>query len=209
MAVIAFITLVPIAFYIHSQNASAAEQPDLTEERPWNALSGLFREELPPDSLQFQFLIGDWHVIAQRFDPRSGELLAEVVVEQHVEYRNNKRMLFEEWAAYSPASGYQVSYGVTLRTYSEAVDHWQVVYFASHQPSPASTYRMHQHDGEMHGRGEFEDPSAGTVMYKTRFFNITAESYEWEQKYSLDGENWFLERTQRATRDTSVEVSPF
>lgn len=159
---------------------------------PWNAQTPLYDQEPPAESQQYDFLIGDWDIVAKRYNVFNGSVLSEVSVHQHTEYRNDGRMIVSEWTATSPTTGKKVAHGITLTTYSNATKKWQNVYLGSMQPGPVTGFATERVGDEIHGGGP---------TFRIRFFDITPNSYEWEQRVQIrNGDTWLLERTQSATR---------
>ena len=158
-------------------------------------------KETVPGSLQYQFLIGDWDIKVSKYYVPDGGLKKEKTAWQHVEYRDNGKMIVDEWTGYDAETQEKDSYGVTLRTYSDETQQWQNVYLGSNQNVDTSSFVSVWTDNEMHGTGQYEVENLGTIKYKLRFFNITENSYEWEEYLSKDdGKNWFLSLKQVATR---------
>ncbi len=152
-------------------------------------------------SLQYDFLIGDWDIQVSKYYVPKGGLKKQKTAWQHVEYRDNGKMIVDEWTGYDADSKEKDSYGITLRTYSEELQQWQNVYMGANQEGGTSSFVSEWKDDEMHGWGQYEVPELGTINYELKFFNITKDSFEWEEKLSKDGgKNWFLNLRQVAKR---------
>lgn len=160
-------------------------------------------DEILPGSLQFQFVIGEWDIAFKAYDPETGEVIREHRARQRAEYLNDQGMIFDEWIAFSPTTGEQRAYGVTLRTYSDTTGTWQNVFLSAAQPGPAAPFASHWRENEMHGQGRFDRPDGGAVEFRLRFFDITDNSFGWEEKWSIDGgKTWHLAKAYRAKRRT-------
>src|ERR1017187_10422765 len=77
----------------------------------------------PPESRQFDFLIGDWDVAARRFR-EDGSVLFQYKASWTARYLNDSRMIMDDFKALAP-TGQEISSFVTLRTYSEVTRHWE------------------------------------------------------------------------------------
>lgn len=172
---------------------TAAQQDSV----PWNAEVPLYSQEVPAGSHQYDFMIGDWDIIAKRYQPLSGAVISELKVHQHTRFLNDGRMIFSEWTGYSPTTGDKEVHGVTLLTYSEVSDSWQNVFVGSHQAIVPSGFTTEKVGDEIHGGGP---------TFKIRFFDITEDSFEWELTIPLGNKgNWFVQKTQSATRRRTEE----
>ena len=99
------------------------------------------------ESLQFEFLIGDWDVKGMRYKP-DGSVLLEYKARWSAHYLNGKRMIIDDFKTYSP-SGQEVSSYVTLRTYSEVTGRWEMAGLSALQPAMNGEWFGLWKDGEM------------------------------------------------------------
>lgn len=110
---------------------------------------------------------------------------------------NGGRMIMDDFKALGP-TGQPVSSFVTLRTYSEATNRWELVGLQALQPSVPTEWHGTAKDGEMlldaAATGDF-------VQTRMRFFNITSNSFSWQSFTSHDrGASWRKTAELTATR---------
>lgn len=161
-------------------------------------------EDANPGRLQYQFLIGEWDIKVSKYYVPAGGLKEDRTARQKVEYKDNGKMIVDQWTGFDALTKKQDFYGITLRTYSEETQRWQNVFLGSNQKVDSSSFISEWKNNEMHGAGQYEVEGLGTIKYKLKFFNITKNSYEWEEMLSKDdGKNWFLSLRQVATRRVS------
>jgi hypothetical protein len=153
----------------------------------------------PPESHQFDFLIGDWTIAATRYK-EDGSTLFQYKATWHVKYLNEKRMIIDDFKAYAP-SGQEVSSYVTLRTYSEANHRWEMAGLAALQPAANAEWFGEWNDGEMLIQATGKDPAGTVFRTKIRFFHIARDSFEWESQVSRDDDKtWSKTATLLASR---------
>jgi len=152
-----------------------------------------------PQTRQFDFLIGDWNVSGSRFKP-DGTLLLEYQAKWTARHLNQGRMVFDDFKALSPA-GTEISSYVTLRTYSETTQRWQMSGLAALQPAAVASWVGEWRNGEMQTLAVGKDPAGNSVRNRIRFFRIEQSSFSWESSLSLDdGKTWFPAASLLATR---------
>ncbi len=143
----------------------------------------------PPESQQFNFLIGDWSIAATRYKP-DGSTLFQYKATWNAKSLNEGRMIVDDFKAYAP-TGQAISSYVTLRTYSEANRRWEMTGLAALQPAVHAEWFGVWKDGEMHMSATGKDPAGNVVKTRIRFFHIAKDSFEWESNVSLDdGATW-------------------
>jgi hypothetical protein len=143
----------------------------------------------PPESQQFNFLIGDWALEATRYKA-DGSVLFQYKATWNAKYLNEGRMIVDDFKAYAPA-GQVISSYVTLRTYSETSHRWEMTGLAALQPAVNAEWFGEWKDGEMLMSATGKDPAGNVVRSKIRFYRITKDSFEWESQVSLDdGKTW-------------------
>ena len=77
----------------------------------------------PPESRQFDFLIGDWDVAGSRYG-EDGSMLLQYQASWTARHLNEGRMVMDEFKVYAPG-GSEASSFLTLRTYSAASRRWK------------------------------------------------------------------------------------
>jgi hypothetical protein len=153
----------------------------------------------PPESRQFDFLIGDWDVAATRYK-EDGSVLLQYQASWQARHLNEGRMVMDDFKALTP-TGQHVSSYVTLRTYSEINHRWEMAGLAALQPAIPAQWFGQWKDGEMQLTAVGNNPAGGTIRNRIRFFNITELSFSWESRISHDEEaSWALSASLQATR---------
>jgi hypothetical protein len=143
----------------------------------------------PPESQQFDFLIGDWTVAATRYK-EDGSTLLQYKATWNAKYLNERRMIVDDFKAYAP-TGQAISSYVTLRTYSESTRRWEMAGLAALQPAVSADWFGEWEDGEMRMSATGKDPAGNVVRSRIRFFHIAQDSFEWESEVSRDdGKTW-------------------
>jgi len=152
-----------------------------------------------PESKQFDFLIGEWNVDGTRYK-EDGTPLHKYRALWSAVSLNGGRMIMDDFKALGP-TGQPVSSFVTLRTYSEVTNRWELAGLQALQPSMPSEWNGVAKDGEMHLDATASTPTGDAVKTKIRFFNITPNSFSWESSMSLDhGKSWRQVADLRAVR---------
>jgi hypothetical protein len=142
-----------------------------------------------PESRQFDFLIGEWDVAATRYK-EDGSVLFQYPATWSAQSLNDGRMIVDDFKARGP-SGHGISSFVTLRTYSEVTQRWEMAGLAALQPAAAVEWHGRWHDGEMLLDAAGKHPEGKVVRTKIRFFNIQQDRFDWESQVSLDeGKSW-------------------
>lgn len=153
----------------------------------------------PPESQQFDFLIGNWDVAATRYK-EDGSVLLQYSANWQARHLNEGRMVMDDFKALTPA-GQDVSSYVTLRTYSEANQRWEMAGLAALQPAIQAQWFGEWKDGEMQLSAVGNNPTGGTIHNRIRFFNITECSFSWESRISYnEAASWALSASLQATR---------
>jgi hypothetical protein len=152
-----------------------------------------------PESRQFDFLIGDWDIVASRCKP-DGSLLLQYQGSWSARHLNEGRMVFDDFKAFSP-TGKEISSYVTLRTYSETTHRWEMSGLAAFQPATVAQWYGHWKDGEMQIEVTGNDPAGNSIRNRIRFFLIESNSFSWESQISFDdGKTWIQAASLTATR---------
>jgi hypothetical protein len=134
---------------------------------------------------QFDFLIGHWTVDAKRYDP-DGSVQLSYSGTWDAKYLNDKRMVLDDFKALSP-TGQEISSFVTLRTYSEFTNRWEIAGLGAHQPSTISEWYGELKSGEMVLNATGKGPSGAEVINRIRFYHIEKNEFIWESNMSFDG----------------------
>lgn len=149
----------------------------------------------------FDFMIGWWDIEYRAYDVETGEVTSILDAVQHAEYRNEGSLIVDEWTSYDPETRDQVSYGVTLRSYSPATGRWQHTYLRSGQQTAASAFSGQWSNGEMRASGSTIIPDGRVLHFRLRFYDITENDFKWMEEWSIDdGRTWALAKTQVAIR---------
>lgn len=152
-----------------------------------------------PESLQFDFLIGEWSVDGSRFGP-NGELQLNYAATWHAQYLHDKRMVMDDFTVFLP-NGQEISSFVTLRTYCSITKRWELAGLAAFQPAVNGKWYGHWVDGEMHLSAEGKTPDGRSFENRIRFHDIGPDSFKWESKMSFDdGNTWAKVASLVATR---------
>jgi len=152
-----------------------------------------------PEGRQFDFLIGDWDVTATRYK-EDGSPLFQYKASWNAKVLNEGRMIVDDFKAYAP-SGEAVSSFVTLRTYSEVTNRWEIAGLPALQPATITEWHGEFKGGEMVLDANGKDPAGSRVKTRIRFFDIAKNSFSWESKVSRDeGKTWIKSATLLASR---------
>ena len=135
--------------------------------------------------LQFDFLIGDWDVVANRY-AADGSVDVTYQAIWSAQYINDKRMIIDDSKALAP-TGEPVSSFVTLRTYSEARGRWEITGLQALQPALTAEWFGEFIEGEMFLHAAITTPDGSSVQSTIRFFDISQRKFLWENKMSFDG----------------------
>jgi hypothetical protein len=153
----------------------------------------------PPESRQFDFLIGQWDVAATRYG-HDGAVLVRYQASWTARHLNDGRMVMDDFKARAP-NGHDVSSYVTLRTYCETTGRWEMAGLSALQPAMNAQWHGQFDEGEMHLEAAGLNPEGKSVMTRIRFFAIEQDSFSWDSKASVDGgTNWVPQASLTATR---------
>jgi hypothetical protein len=174
---------------MQSSNSSASIPPDVARY-----LNGPIR-----DGQQVAFLIGDWDVDATKFSA-DGSVLYRYKATWSGKYLNEGRMVMDDFKALAP-DGRPISSFVTLRTYSEATQRWEMAGLAAMQAAASLKWHGVWTGDEMQIDAAGVDPAGRPVKTKIRFSKITPERFLWESESSADdGKTWMRTASLVATR---------
>lgn len=176
---------------------------DQSSQRYMRWLNDYFAE-LPQAAGQFDFFIGEWNteLVAYNLD---GEVINTIPGNWRVEKVNGGRMIVDRYESSLP-NGVELSGGTTLRTYSPETKRWEMVFLTPMQANMVQQFAANYEDGEIRGSAYGVDLDGVETWAKIRFFNISENSFEWEQEVSWDnGKSWFRTRTISAQRKSQAE----
>lgn len=139
-----------------------------------------YNQARPKEYSQFGFLIGEWDYIGYFFN-FNGSVKQEYTGFQEGEYTFDERMIVEKYYRYKP-NGKVDSMGTIAHTYSIENKHW----VSSSQP--AYGFGLLSNSSSTWVNGEMKESGKVTVAswlpfklsYKSRFFEISKNSYSWE-----------------------------
>ena len=152
-----------------------------------------------PESLQFDFLIGDWTVEGTRYAP-TGEIAMSYTGVWRAEYRHDKRMVVDDFSIHLP-DGTEVSSFVTVRSYSPLTNRWEIAGLGAFQTAMQGEWFGAWSDGEMVLQAKARGPDGRDVRNRIRFHDIAAETFHWESLISFDdGATWMKAASLIATR---------
>lgn len=156
--------------------------------------------QVPPEARQFDFLLGEWDCEGESFKP-DGSSLVRYKARWNAKAIDDGRMIVDEFRSLD-LDGRPVAFVVTLRTYREATRRWELATLFSGQPAAYVTdFNGEARDGEMWLRAASRLPSGGVAKATIRFFDIRAESFDWENTGSVDdGVTWTKVASLSATR---------
>jgi hypothetical protein len=143
----------------------------------------------PPESRQFDFLIGEWNVEATRYKEDETPAINYKAM-WSARSLNERRMVMDDFKAQAP-NGDPISSYVTLRTYSEVTGRWEMVGLQALQPSvPAEWHGVSTDEGLLLD-AIASLPNGQRVHTKIRFSEITSDTFSWQSSMSLDeGKTW-------------------
>ena len=174
---------------VQSNTSSASLPPEVARY-----LNGPIRE-----GQQFAFLIGDWDVDASKLNA-DGSILFRYKATWSAQYLNEGRMVMDDFKALAP-DGRPISSYVTLRTYSESTQRWEMTGLAAMQPAAGLEWHGVWTGDEMQIDAAGIDPAGRAIKTKIRFSRITPERFLWESESSADsGNTWTRTASLVATR---------
>ena len=158
-----------------------------------------YLQEPIAESKQFDFLVGEWDADAVRYK-EDGTPMLKYKAKWTAIYLNDGRMIMDDFKAIGP-TGQPVSSFVTLRTYSEVTNRWELVGLQALQPSVPTEWHGVAKDGEMLLDATAQLPTGDFVQTRIRFFNIASNSFSWQSSISHDrGISWRKTAELTATR---------
>ncbi len=134
---------------------------------------------------RFDFLIGEWDLTRKSFDSQ-GEVARETRGIVVARYTFEGRVIQEDFHNYL-ANGEAYRGGTALYTFNPSTEVWGV---AAVDASTGATSYSPEWIGDEVRYGSVVNLPGRDVYTRSRIFNISVNSYEWEQEVSLDGETW-------------------
>jgi len=143
--------------------------------------------------------LGDWDARTTRYRADGSEI-AGYAGTWSARHLHDRRILLDEFTAHLD-DGAEISYMATLRTYCTSTQRWEMTFLIAHQPQLISAFSGVWENGEMRLEGSGSTLSGQPVLATVRFFDITPETFEWENRVSLDGgATWYRDSAISARR---------
>ena len=134
----------------------------------------------------FDFLIGEWDLVRTSFGAR-GNIASRTKGTVATRYTFKGRVIQEDFYTFRE-DGTSYRGGIALYTYSPSSEQWHVA--AVDASTGATSYQPVWVDGEVRYESVVRLPDR-EIRTKSRVFNISSDSTEWEQHVSIDGVDWF------------------
>jgi hypothetical protein len=180
--------------------ALAAQTPQGGDVREYSAndlfaLKSMLEAQIETDFVEgsnakndgsFEFLIGEWDLVRTSFD-ENGNVASQTKGSVVARYTFEGRVIQEDFYNYR-SDGTAYRGGIALYTYSPSSKLWHVA--AADVSTGATSYKPTWANGEVQYESTVRLPDR-EVYTKSRIFNISLDTTEWEQKVSLDGLEWF------------------
>lgn len=153
----------------------------------------------PSEMKEFDFLIGSWDVQIENYLP-DGTIDFEEEARWFAEYRNDGRMVFDEFTRLSP-EGEDASCAATLRTFCVETGQWESTFLFSLQQTVPHSFRGGFVDGEGWFDATVSLSPGQTFLAKIGFIDIEQDHFNWRLENSFDGgENWVHQQSSSVTR---------
>lgn len=146
----------------------------------------------PPETAQFDFLLGQWEV---QVKPKVSSLAAMIHgAPQLSGTQKATRCLdglgIDEELRIVDASGNPISLTRSLRVFDSAQKRWTIIGIDAYR-ARASNATAQWQDNEMHTEGKGVEADGTPYLSRTRYFEITPDSYRMQQDRSRDdGKTW-------------------
>jgi len=155
----------------------------------------------PAQMKEFDFIIGNWDVSINYFRP-DGTVDSEEKARWNAEYRNNGRMILDEFNRLSP-DGVETSCAITLRTFCLDTNQWESTFLFSQQQTIPETFTGKFVDGEGHFEVVVKHTPEFTFMARIFFFDIQEDSFMWKIDNSTNGGKTWVHRQTNSVRRIS------
>lgn len=176
-----------VAFSITSQTITAADNSSTSPLE--DILKREYVGELPPESSQYDFLIGEWDIKVVSYD-KDGNASEPMKGIWWSKYLHGGRVLFDDVVLFDGEGKLHPGFP-SLRTYSPKLGAW-----VSQHMAPLATQALCSNvgtweNGEMHINSKCLRTD-GTVQHysRIRFYNITDSYFDYTWEDSKDGENF-------------------
>jgi len=164
-----------------------------------------YRQGTPKEASQFDFLLGEWEARTTRYRPDGSEIGA-YPGSWRARHLHDARIVLDEFTARLD-DGSELSYMATLRTFSTAMQRWEMTFLIAHEPQRITSFSGVFEHGEMRLQGAGHTLEGLPVVARVRFFDITPTSFEWENRVSLDeGSTWYRDSSISARRTSHGRV---
>ncbi len=145
--------------------------------------------EVPKESSQYDFFIGEWDIVLNEYD-KQGKIKDTAKGIWWAKYLHNKRVLYDDLVIFDGKGKLYPGYP-SLRTYSPKLGKWMSMHMA-----PLATQASCRNIGtwknnEMHIDATCQK-TKGVMYSRVRFYNITEDSFDYTWEDSQDKENWTL-----------------
>lgn len=135
---------------------------------------------------EFDFLIGEWDQVRTSFGA-DGKVVSRTKGTVVARYTFEGRTIQEDFYNYSDG-GTPYRGGTALYTYSPSSTQWHVA--AVDASTGATAYQPVWVEGEVHYESVVRLPNI-EIYTKSRIFNISKDTTEWEQAVSIYNVEWF------------------
>lgn len=146
---------------------------------------------VPTESSQYDFLVGEWDVKVKVFK-ENGSVDSEMQGVWWAKYLHGKRVLMDDVVLFADDNKLHPGYP-SLRTYSPKLGKWMSMHMA-----PLATQAMCRNIGEWKS-GEthinsvcFKADNSVQGYSRIKFYNITAKTFDYTWEESKDNQNWRL-----------------
>lgn len=138
----------------------------------------------------FDFTLGEWDADVTRYDP-DGSVALQAEGRWSARASFGGKVIEDHFV--QRVDGVDNAAAFTLRTYCEETGRWEMVYLWAGQPATGVlAFVGARVDGEMHLTLQALGPDGRVVLSRIRFFDVTSESFSWENRMSVDnGATWF------------------
>jgi len=168
---------------------SCSHANDLSQRPLTEILKSEYVGEVPVESSQYDFFIGEWDVLVTEYS-KEGEVKDTAKGVWWAKYIHDKRVLLDDIVIFDGKGKLYPGYP-SLRTYSPKLGKWMSMHMA-----PLATQASCRNIGtwknnEMHIDSTCQQ-TKGEKYSRVRFYNITENSFDYTWEDSTDKENWIL-----------------
>lgn len=158
-----------------------------------------YRQGVPAEATQFDFLLGEWDARTTRYRPDGSEI-ASYGGTWRARPLHDRRILLDEFIARLD-DGSEISTMATLRTYCPATQRWEMTFLIAHQAPLVRSFSGVWQAGEMRLEAEGLTLDGDPLRARVRFHDISSHGFEWENEVSLDGgTRWYRDSRISARR---------